>query len=83
MRIVQALHWLKPKLSNAKEHAHIADRLSILLRDPKQGPVLRKDLENGRSTLPAWMQDFLRELGPMTDTVKSRRSAGRNRIAAP
>lgn len=83
MRIVQALHWLKPKLSNAKEHAHIADRLSILLRDPKQGPVLRKDLENGLSTLPAWMQDFLRELGPMTDTVKSRRSAGRNRIAAP
>jgi len=62
MRVVQALHWLKPKLENMSERQRITRRISALLSDPKTGPALRKDLSGGLSALPAWMQDFLREL---------------------
>jgi len=62
MRVVQALHWLKPKLESTEERQRIKRRISALLTDPKSGPTLRKDLSAGLSALPAWMQDFLREL---------------------
>ena len=62
MRVVQALHWLKPKLENIEERQRIKRRISALLSDPKNGPALRKDLSAGLSALPVWMQDFLREL---------------------
>jgi hypothetical protein len=62
MRIVQALHWLKPKLDNPSERQHIGRRIESLLSDPKHGPTLRKDLKTGLSSLPAWMQDFVSDL---------------------
>ena len=62
MRIVQALHWLKPKLDNPEEARRIRKRIETLLSGSKQGAALRKDLKQGLQVLPAWMQDFLRDL---------------------
>jgi hypothetical protein len=61
MRVVQALHWLKPKLESMDERQRIKRRITAFLSDPRSGPALRKDLSAGLSALPAWMQDFLRE----------------------
>jgi hypothetical protein len=62
MRIVQALHWLKPKFDDPKERQRIGRRIEALLSDYKQGAAMRKDLEEGLTALPVWMQDFLRDL---------------------
>jgi hypothetical protein len=62
MRVVQALHWLKRKLENPEERQRIRHRIEALLSDRKQGAALRKDLQNGLQTLPAWMQDFLLDI---------------------
>ncbi len=64
MRIVQALHWLRPKLDNPEESKRIRRRIEALLSESKQGAALRKDLEQGLPTLPVWMQNFLRDLLP-------------------
>jgi hypothetical protein len=77
MRIVQALHWLKPKLNNPDEYQRIKRRMEALLSDSKQGAALRKDLKQGLPTLPLWMQDFLRDLLP-TKRTSSPKSAGHN-----
>jgi hypothetical protein len=61
MRLVQALHWLKPQLDNPDDTQRIRRRIESLLSDSKQGVILRNDLKRGLSALPAWMQDFLRE----------------------
>jgi hypothetical protein len=58
MQIVQALHWLRDTLSEQRD-AVIARLRRLLARD-KSG-VLRDDLRQGLPTLPAWMQDLLRE----------------------
>ncbi len=68
MRIVQALHWLKPKLESTEERQRIKRRITALLSDPKTGPALRKDLSAGLSALPAWMQDFLCDLSVLSRT---------------
>jgi Family of unknown function (DUF6088) len=60
MRIVQALHWLKPKLDNPEESQRIKQRIRAILADSKQGAAVRKDLKQGLRALPVWMQDFLR-----------------------
>jgi hypothetical protein len=70
MRIIQALHWLKPKLANREEYQRIQRRMKELLSG-KNGAVLRKDLNRGLATLPVWMQDFLRELLSTTPSPKS------------
>ncbi|MEA2926122.1 MAG: hypothetical protein QOD25_3244 [Alphaproteobacteria bacterium] len=62
MRIVQALHWLKPKLDNPQENQRIRARIQALLADAKKGAALRKDLNEGLPALPVWMRDFLRDL---------------------
>lgn len=68
MRIVQALHWLRNTTADAEEDSAIRHRLQqILLREP-DGARLRKDLHEGMSALPAWMQDLLRAL--LTDEPK-------------
>jgi hypothetical protein len=74
MRIVQALHWLKPKLDTPDEYQRIQRRMKALLSDSKKGAALRKDLKQGLSTLPVWMQDFLRDLLP-TKRISSSKSA--------
>lgn len=60
MRIVQALHWLKDTVSTDK--GRIIGRLSKVLADPDHGGAIRKDLREGFSAMPAWMQDLVREL---------------------
>ena len=72
MRIVQALHWLKPKLDNPDDNQRIRRRIKALLSDSKQGPTLRKDLKEGLSALPTWMQDFLRDLLPTRSSSSSK-----------
>ncbi|WP_245988109.1 DUF6088 family protein [Sphingobium fluviale] len=61
MRIVQALHWLRDTMSGG-ETDQWRGRLSSLLADTRHGAVLRADLADGLTTLPAWMQDMLRPL---------------------
>ena len=59
MRLVQALHWLKDSLPR---DADVRRRVVALLRAPETGRVLRDDLRAGFATLPAWMQEMLRDL---------------------
>ncbi len=65
MRVVQALHWLKDVLPNDRQR--ILGKLTALLSQPFHGDALRKDLMVGFGTLPAWMQELVREL-PGCDT---------------
>jgi hypothetical protein len=76
MRIVQALHWLKPKLDMPEERARIISRINALLSDPKHGATLRNDLVDGLSALPVWMQDLFREfrLEKNVSTQKTKKS---------
>jgi hypothetical protein len=60
MRLVQALHWLKDSLPRDAES--VRRRVVALLRAPENGRALRDDLRAGFATLPAWMQDMLRDL---------------------
>lgn len=60
MRVVQALHWLKDTLGADRER--ILARLTQVLIDPTHGKAISDDLLQGFSTLPAWMQDLVREL---------------------
>ena len=60
MRVVQALYWLKDTLPADRDR--ILGRLAKIVRDPKHGPAIRRDLQDGFSVLPAWMQSLVREL---------------------
>jgi len=60
MRVVQALHWLKDTLGT--DRARVLARLTQVLADPTHGKAISDDLLQGFSTLPAWMQDLVREL---------------------
>ncbi len=60
MRVVQALHWLQDVLPQDGER--IRARLRAIFGDPDHGPAIVEDLRGGIHTLPAWMQDFLRDL---------------------
>lgn len=60
MRLVQALHWLKDTLPT--DRAAVMRRLSTLLDGSREGRALRDDLRAGITTLPAWMQDVVRDL---------------------
>lgn len=62
MRVVQALHWMQDVLASPDERERVARRLRHLFEDPEHGQAIRNDLQEGFSTLPIWMQDFLREL---------------------
>lgn len=62
MRVVQALHWLQGVLSHEDEQTRVAGVLRRLFADPKHGRAIRDDLRDGLSTLPIWMQEFLRPL---------------------
>jgi hypothetical protein len=59
MLIVQALHWLRDTLSEQREA--IRDRLKVLIATDASA-VLRDDLRQGLPTLPAWMQNLLRNV---------------------
>lgn len=75
MRVVQALHWLKDTLGT--DRARVLARLTQVLADPTHGKVISDDLLQGFSTLPAWMQDLVRELpgwDPSMPAVSNQRS---------
>ena len=59
-RTVQALHWLKDRLST--DGPRIKKRLSALFSDPVHGPAIVTDLRDGFRMLPTWMQNFLHDL---------------------
>lgn len=62
MRVVQALYWMQDILSEDTERQRIQASLLRLLNDPQHGKAIKEDLRLGLSTLPIWMQTFLREL---------------------
>ncbi len=62
MRVVQALHWMQDMLTKDDERARVSDALRRLFADPSHGKAIRDDLRSGLSTLPIWMQEFLRDL---------------------
>ncbi|SIO72460.1 Transcriptional regulator, AbiEi antitoxin, Type IV TA system [Burkholderia sp. GAS332] len=68
MRVVQALHWLKDTLSGDADR--IRHRLHNVLTDPKHGPAIIKDLIQGFSHLPIWMQTFLRTVPGFNPSVE-------------
>ena len=80
MRIVQALHWLKDTLPT--DRGRIVARLSSILADPRYGTDLRDDLRAGLATLPAWIQEIVRELLGAADD-RSTLPGGRRRATAP
>ena len=60
MRIVQALHWLRDTLPS--DAPRVRKRLQSIFADPAHGPAITADLRDGLSTVPTWMQFFLRDL---------------------
>jgi hypothetical protein len=60
MRIVQALYWLQDTL--AGDAPRVKARLASILADPRHGAAIAADLRAGLTTLPYWMQVFLRDL---------------------
>ena len=74
MRVVQALHWLHDMLKS--DHKRIARRLAAILADPHHGAAVAADLRDGLSSLPDWIQSFLR---PVLDGSAPNESA-RKRI---
>ncbi len=78
MRIVQALSWLKSKLSDPEENQRIRRRINSILWDRQAGAILRKDLKKGLTSLPAWMQDFLRDM-VSNERMSSEKSSGQKR----
>lgn len=88
MRVVQALHWLKDTLTS--DRRRILDRLAKVLMEPTHGASVHRDLVAGFATLPAWMQDLLRELdgfdprktgsGSVADNPPARPSSSRRSV---
>jgi hypothetical protein len=84
MRIVQALHWLKDTLPTDRDR--VVAHLSALLAEGRHGRDLRNDLRAGLATLPAWMQDLVRELvgSPAARSANGdRRRRARAAVAGP
>jgi len=62
MRVVQALHWLRDTMGDADEDRKLRRKLRHLLWNEPGSDRLRADLRDGLSTLPAWMQDYLKPI---------------------
>ncbi|EQD58138.1 hypothetical protein B2A_04499, partial [mine drainage metagenome] len=60
MRVVQALQWLRSTIDSDRDR--ISRRLAAILADPAHGAAIKADLRDGFTTLPEWMQTFLRPL---------------------
>lgn len=60
MRVVQALQWLRSTIDSDRDR--ISRRLTAILADPDHGAAIVADLREGLTTLPDWMQNFLRPL---------------------
>lgn len=77
MRVVQALHWLHDTLP--RDSQRIRRRLRSIFSDHRHGPAILEDLRQGFSTLPTWMQAFLRELIQETGKDQDQADAGPER----
>jgi hypothetical protein len=77
MKVVQALHWLRDTLPQDK--ARIIRRLQTILHDPKHGKRIRNDLRAGLPTLPAWMQNLVREI--LQPTGEIAKAAPKNELS--
>jgi hypothetical protein len=78
MRVVQALHWLRDTLASDKDR--ILDRLAKVLADPLHGAAIRRDLLDGFSAMPTWMQTLVRDLpglNPQAVSVPEQRESRR------
>lgn len=62
MRVVQALHWLRTALGHPEDRQRIIARLRAIIGQGEEGRAVAADLRQGLPTLPAWMQDIVREL---------------------
>lgn len=62
MRVVQALHWLRDTMADVDEDRKLRRKLGHLLWSESGADRLRADLNDGMSTLPVWMQDYLKPL---------------------
>lgn len=69
MRVIQALYWLRNERKHADpgEQKVMHEKLIRILRESKRGSAIRQDLQSGLHTVPAWMQQWLRELLDMSD----------------
>lgn len=74
MRVVQALHWLRNALADSDDRRRIVRRLRAILADKEQGAAIAADLAEGLPTLPAWMQDLVRQLLADRDDDDQRRN---------
>lgn len=57
MRLIQALHWLRDKITVDKEQ--IERRVRTIISDEKHGAAIANDIKKDLTTLPTWMQSFL------------------------
>jgi Family of unknown function (DUF6088) len=57
MRLIQALHWLRDKITTDKDQ--IERRVRTILSDEKHGAAIANDIKKDLTTLPDWMQSFL------------------------
>jgi hypothetical protein len=62
MRIVQALHWLRDVTDGGDDAQRLRRKLRNLLAHDPKGDQIRRDLHEGFTALPAWMQELLRPL---------------------
>ena len=59
----KALHWLRDTMgSDPQDDATVHRRIMALLQDARQSKSVRDDLADGLSTLPAWMQAYLKPM---------------------
>jgi hypothetical protein len=77
MHLIQALHWLRDTLPEQRDA--ITTQLKRLLASDASG-VLKEDLRQGLPTLPAWMQDLLREILKDADEAAA---GGKTYLMAP
>lgn len=68
MQMIQALHWLRDTLAEQKDVV-ITRLVRLLVSDASS--VLRDDIQQGLHTLPAWMQDLLREIMKEVDEISA------------
>ena len=77
MRVVQALQWLRSTIDSDRDR--IRRRLAAILADPEHGAAIAADLREGFTSLPDWMQTFLR---PLLDEAQSSSSRDKSNKAA-
>lgn len=75
MRVVQALHWMRDLLARDGEADRVRRKLRRLLDDPMAGPPLKADLLDGLTTLPTWMQVFLKTVIKGNEDASAKRAA--------